>query len=87
LNIARQALAFNAPSASGLAGQGASQHAGRLPVPGRDLVARKLVGDLVLQGKDGNVEPFLNVQSGYLFLASPKRVMEATTAEDLVGQP
>jgi hypothetical protein len=44
-------------------------------------------GDLVLQGKDGNVEPFLNVQSGYLFLASPKRVMEATTAEDLVGQP
>jgi hypothetical protein len=45
-------------------------------------------GDLVLMGADGNSETFKNVQSGYLFVASPARVLAtATTAEDLVGLP
>lgn len=43
-------------------------------------------GDLVLMGEDDNVETFENVASGYLFIASPKRVMEATTATGLIGQ-
>lgn len=44
-------------------------------------------GDLALMGSDDNVEVFENVPSGYLFIASPKRVMEATTATGLIGQP
>lgn len=44
-------------------------------------------GDLSLMGSDDNVEVFENVPSGYLFIASPKRVMEATTATGLIGQP
>lgn len=45
-------------------------------------------GNLALQGADGNVETFANVPDGYLFIASPARVMDTgTTATDLIGQP
>lgn len=42
-------------------------------------------GDLVLQGRDGHVEPFKNVPNGFLFIGSPVRVMQATTATFLKG--
>ena len=43
-------------------------------------------GDLVLQGADGQAATFKNVPTGYLFIASPVRVLAATTATLLVGE-
>ena len=43
-------------------------------------------GDLVLQGADGQTATFKNVPTGYLFIASPVRVLAATSATFLVGE-
>ncbi len=42
-------------------------------------------GDLAIMGIDGNVEVMKNVPNGFMLVVGPVRVMEATTASDILA--